>query len=153
MTAHQGLVELLTALQEISVPLLHITFRDGFWETHQRSAFPHLHTPGPIPRTGQVYHSTGYSWVLLHVFLNVCLLSATQRAAMLLPSAVSSSAGPASSWFCWEKTSNSHFSEETPDVLDSAGVPALTSPAPGMSVDDGGIPMGGGGMCPGGGYP
>lgn len=30
VAAHQGLVELLTALQEVAVPLLHVTLRDGF---------------------------------------------------------------------------------------------------------------------------
>lgn len=51
-------------------------------------------------------------------------------------------------------TSNSNcFQKEPAQMVKSAGVLVLTSTAPDMSVDVGGIPMGGGGMCPGGGYP
>lgn len=33
MTVHQGLVQLLTLLHEVLVPLLHVALRDGFWNT------------------------------------------------------------------------------------------------------------------------
>lgn len=31
VTVHQGIVQLLTLLHEMLVPLLHVAFRDGFW--------------------------------------------------------------------------------------------------------------------------
>lgn len=45
--AHQSLVELLAALQEVSVPLLHVTLGDGFWKTHQQQHF-YTFTPTPV---------------------------------------------------------------------------------------------------------